>query len=135
MGKPLFSYQRIADAFGYQASQNINNYVREYEQCDENLFDYLRHKRKVEPVVVEAVRTELSKDILAKTEVVRVQVNHRLGRHDITSDNIRVAFEQIPCTVIRQHAMRGLADGAFHSKETVVLAELFAALEHDGAGG
>ena len=33
-GKPFFSYQRIADEFGYKARQNINNYVREYEACD-----------------------------------------------------------------------------------------------------
>jgi len=45
-GKPLFSYQAIADAFGYKARQNINNFVHEYEQCNENVFDYLRHKRK-----------------------------------------------------------------------------------------
>ncbi len=122
-GKPLFSYQCLADAFSYKARQHINNYVREYAQCDENFFDYLRHKRKIDPVVVEAVRVELSKDILAKTEVVCVQVNQSLGREDITSDNIRVAFEQIPCTVIRQQAMRELAKGTFHPKERVVLAE------------
>ncbi len=134
-GKPFFSYQSLADAFRYGARQNINNYVREYEQCDENFFDYLRHKRKVDPVVVEAVRAELTKDLLAKTETVRVQVNQRLGRDDITSDNIRVAFEQIPCTMIRQQAIRGLAEGAFHPKEPLVLAELFTALEQEGVGG
>ncbi len=134
-GKPFFSYQCLADAFHYKARQNINNYVREYEQCDENFFEYLRHKRKIDPVVVEAVRAELDKDILAKTEIVRIQVNRRLGREDITSANIRTAFEQIPCTVIRQQAMRGLAEGTFHPKEQVVLAELFAVLEQDGAGG
>lgn len=134
-GKPFFSYQRIAEAFAYKARQNINNYIREYEACDENLFDYLRHKRKIDPVVVDAVRAELNQDILAKTETVRVQVNQRLGREDITSDNIRTAFEQIPCTVIRQQAMRGLAEGAFHPKEAVVLAELFAVLEQDGVKG
>jgi transposase-like protein len=134
-GKPFFSYQCLADAFRYKARQNINNYVREYEQCDENFFDYLRHKRKVDPVVVETVRAELTKDLLAKTETVRVQVNQRLGRDDITSDNIRVAFEQIPCTVIRQHAMRGLAEGVFHPKEPLVLAELFGVLKQEGVGG
>ncbi len=134
-GKPLFSYQCLAEAFRYKSRQNINNYVREYEQCDENFFEYLRHKRKIDPVVVEAVRTELGKDILAKTEPLRIQVNQRLGREDITSDNIRTAFEQIPCTVIRQQAIRELAEGTFHPKEQVVLAELFAALEQDRAGG
>ena len=134
-GKPLFSYQRIAAVFGYKARQNINNYVREYEQCDENLFDYLRHKRKVDPVVVEAVRAELSKNVLAKTGALCVQVNQQLGRHDLSSANIRVALEQIPCTVIRQTVLREIAAGAFHPKEDVVLAELFAVLEQREMAG
>jgi transposase-like protein len=128
-GKPFFSYQRIADEFGYKARQNINNYVREYERCDENMFDYLRHKRKVDPVVVEAVRKELDKDVLSKTGALRIRVNHRLERTDLTSANIRIALEQIPCTVIRSKVLREIAHGAFHPKEEVVLAELFAAVE------
>lgn len=129
-GKPFFSYQRIADAFAYKARQNINNDIREYEECDENLFDYLRHKRKVDPVVVKAVSEELGKDVFAKTSALRIRVNQHLGRDDLTSANIRVALEQIPCTVIRATVLRELAEGAFHPKEEVVLAELFAAVEH-----
>jgi transposase-like protein len=130
-GKPFFSYQRIADAFAYKARQNINNYVREYEACDENLFDYLRHKRKVDPVVVNTVRDELGKDVLAKTGVLCTRVNQHLGRDDLTCANIRVALEQIPCTVIRATVLRDMTAGAFHPKEKVVLTELFAALEDD----
>jgi hypothetical protein len=134
-GKPFFSYQRIAEAFAYKARQNINNYVREYEACDENLFDYLRHKRKVDPVVVNAVRDELGNDVLAKTSELRLRVNQHLGREDLTSTNIRVALEQIPCTVMRQKVLREIAAGAFHPKEEVVLAELFAAVEQDHLRG
>ena len=134
-GKPFFSYQQIADAFAYKARQNINNYIREYEECDENLFDYLRHKRKVDPVVVKAVREELGKDVLAKTSALRIRVNQHLGRDDLTSANIRVALEQIPCTVIRATVLRELAAGAFHPKEEVVFAELFAAVEHGTMSG
>jgi transposase-like protein len=134
-GKPFFSYQRIADAFAYQARQNINNYIREYAECDENLFDYLRHKRKVDPVVVNAVREELGQHVLAKTGELRDHVNQRLGRNDITSAHIRVALEQIPCTTVRQSVLREIAEGAFHPKEEVVLAEVFAALEHETGRG
>ena len=122
-GKPLFSYQRLAEVFGYQARQNSNNSVREYEQCDENLVDYLRHKRKVDPVVVEAVREELGKDMLARTGELRIRVNQHLGRDDLTSANIRVALEQIPCTVMRSKVLREIAEGAFHPKEDIGLAE------------
>jgi len=134
-GKPFFSYQCIADAFAYQARQNINNYVREYEACDENLFEYLRHKRKVDPVVVHAVCEELGKDVLAKTGTLCTRVNQHLGRDDLTSANIRVALEQIPCTVMRATVLREIAEGAFHPKEQVVLAEVFAALAHDERTG
>ena len=127
--KPLFSYQRIAEVFGYPARQNIHNYIREDDQCDENLFDYLRHKRKVDPTVVEAVREELSKNILARTDELRIRVNQQLGRDDLTSANIRVALEQIPCPVIRSNVLREIAKGALHPKEDIVLAELFAAIE------
>ncbi len=108
---------RLVDAFRNKARQHINNDVRESEPCDENVFGDLRHNHKVDPVMVEAVCGELSQDILAKTDVVRVPVNQRLGREDITSDNIRVAFAHIPCIVIRQQAMRELANRAFQSKE------------------
>lgn len=134
-GKPLFSYQAIADAFAYKARQNINNFVREYEQCDENLFDYLRHKRKVDPVVVEAVREELRKDVLVKSGELCLRVNQRLGRDDLTSANIRAALEQIACTVIRQSVLREIAAGSFHPKEEVVLAELFAAFDQGDESG
>ena len=133
-GTPFFSYQRIADAFGYKARQNINNYLREYEDCDENLFDYLRHNRKVEPVVVEAVRRELGKDVLATTSELGIRVNQRLGREDLSSANIRVALAHIPCTVIRANVLRELAKGAFHPKEEVVVAELFEIVEREALG-
>jgi transposase-like protein len=134
-GKPLFSYQAIADAFGYNARQNINNFVREYEQCDENLFDYLRHKRKVDPVVVEAVREEVRRDVLLPSGELRIRVNHRLGRDDLTCANIRVALEQIPCSVIRGPMFREIAAGSFHPKEEVVLRALFTFFEHDDQRG
>lgn len=134
-GKALFSYQIIADAFKYKSRQNINNFVREYESCDENVFDYLRHKRKVDPLVVEAVTEELRKDVLIKTGVLRDRVNQRLHRSDLTSANIRVALEQISCTVIRNTVLREIEQGRFHPKEERVLAELFSALEQDDAIG
>jgi transposase-like protein len=134
-GKPFFSYQCLATAFMYKARQNIHNYLHEYEACDESLFEFLRHKRKVDPVVVQAVREELGHDVLAKTGALCARVNQQLAREDLTAANIRVALDQIPCTVIRTTVFRELAAGTLHPKEEVVLAELFAAVEHhEGTG-
>ena len=81
--------------------------------------------------MVNAVCDQLGKDVLANTSALRLRVNQHLGWEDLTSANIRVALEQIPCTVMRQKVLRELATGAFHPKEEVVLAELFAAVEQD----
>jgi transposase-like protein len=134
-GKPLFRYQRMADAFGEKTRQNSNNDVREDEQWDANLVEYLRHKRKVDPVVVEAGRDEFGRDGLVKTGEVRMRVNQRLGREDLPSATIRVAFEHIPCTVVRARVVQEIAEGAFHPREEVGLAELFAAVEHGDVSG
>ena len=80
-------------------------------------------------ILIPAVRKELGKDVLAKTRELRIRVNQQLGREDLTSANIGVALEHIPCTVIRAKVLREIADGSFHPKEELVLAELFAAVE------
>ncbi len=85
--------------------------------------------------MVNAVRDELGHDVLAKTGALRARVNRHLGRDDLASATIRVALEQIPCTVIRATVLREVAQGTFHPKEKVVLAELFTALEHDAVIG
>jgi transposase-like protein len=40
-GKPLFSYETIAKAFGYKARQNIQNYLGEFDQCGEDFQAFL----------------------------------------------------------------------------------------------
>ncbi len=128
-GKPLLTYQAIADVFGYEDRRNINNVVREYTKCNENFFDDLRRKRNVDARVVEAVKEELRDNVLVKSDVLRDRVNQRLRRRDLTSDNITAALEQIPCTAIRSIVLREIEKGAFHPKEELVLEELFAMFE------
>ena len=50
-GNPLFTYQHLADVFGYQHRQNSQNFWQEFEQWGENLLTYLQHKRKVDQTV------------------------------------------------------------------------------------
>jgi hypothetical protein len=64
------------------------------------------------------------RDVLAKSGALRIRVNQRLGRKDLTSANLRVALEQIPCTVIHQKVLHEAAVGAFHPKEEVVLTHI-----------
>lgn len=54
-GKPLFTHEQIAKAFGYKARQNIQNFEQEFTKCGGDLLAYLQRKCKVDALVVEAV--------------------------------------------------------------------------------
>jgi len=54
-GKPLWTYQEIADACGHKARQNIENFVGEFRTADEDLYQYLspnnaKHDRLCGPI-------------------------------------------------------------------------------------
>ena len=74
-GNPLFTYQQIADMFGYQHRQNIQNFWQEFEQCGEDLRAYLQHKRKVDQSVVAAVTAAVRQRPLAKGALLCQQVS------------------------------------------------------------
>ncbi len=130
-GKPLFTFQEIADAFGYGDRRNIDNYWREFEKCGENFLDYLNRKRKVDRIVVAAVEGELKADIFSSIAELRDRTNKRLGRTDLSDSNIVAALEQIPGTVIRTELLSKWDKGKFQPKEEAILEEVMSALEGD----
>jgi transposase-like protein len=127
-GKPFFTHEQVAKAFGYRARQNTQNFDQELRQCDGDLLAYLQHKRKVDASVVEAVREAVRQRPLASAPQLYPQVVARLGRPDLTAANIRTALHEVPCTVIRPVLQRQWEQGRFHPKEEVVLEEALAAL-------
>ncbi|SLM30463.1 hypothetical protein MTBBW1_2280005 [Desulfamplus magnetovallimortis] len=128
-GKHLFTFQMIADTFGYGDRRNVNNYWREFEQCEKNIPDYIQRKRKVDQEVVQAVQAELKENIQAPLPELCEKTNERLGRSDLTSANIQAALEQIPCTVIRKVIRSRWEAGTFYPKEEVILEEAMSALQ------
>jgi transposase-like protein len=40
-GKPLFTYQQLADAFGYKARQNVENFVAEFRASEQSFVQFL----------------------------------------------------------------------------------------------
>jgi transposase-like protein len=127
--RPLFTFKKIADAFGYPDRRNVNNYWRDFEQCGQDILDYIRRKRKVDENVVQAVQSELAGNIQAKLPELCLKTNERLGRSDLTPENIQTALEQIPCTVIRREVIYRWESGTFHPKEKYILEEAMAALQ------
>jgi len=127
-GKPLFTYQQLADGFGYQHRQNIQNFWQEFEQRGADFLAYLQRTRKVDQSVVDAVTEAIRQRPLAHVSHVCQQGSTQLGRTDLTPANIHTALEEVPCTVIRPILQQQWEEGTFHPKEKVVLQAAFAAL-------
>lgn len=127
-GKPLFTYQQLAEVFGYAHRQNMQNFWQEFEHAEEDLFRYLLRKRKVEASVIEAVTEVVRQHPLADAVQICREVSARLNRPELTPANMRTALEDVPCTVIRPVLQQQWEQGTFHPKEEVLLQEAFAAL-------
>jgi len=75
-GKPLFTYQQLADAFGYGARQNVENFVAEFRASQHSFLQFLsrvttKHDRlfpKVEAQVLSSVFLSLHQHYLAFCE-------------------------------------------------------------------
>jgi transposase-like protein len=128
-GKPLFTYEQIAKAFGYKSRQNIQNFEGEFKACGSDILSYLRRKCKVDDSVVDAVAALLRQFPLAPATELCPLVQECLKRPDITPPNIRKAIQQVPCSVIRPILQQQWEQGEFHPKEAVILQLALAALQ------
>lgn len=59
-GKPLFTYQEIADALGYKARQNVENFVAEFRATGGDMHQYVspnntKHHRLCEPIAEQII--------------------------------------------------------------------------------
>lgn len=133
-GKAVYTFQEIAEAFGYADRRNVHNYWQEFVACEREFVAFLRRKRKVDDTVVAAVEAELRAHIWSSLSALCARTNQRLGRSDVTVPNIQAALEQIPCSVIRDVVVSGWEAGRFHPKEGVILEEVMVALETGALG-
>jgi hypothetical protein len=65
-GKALFTFQELSALFGSNNRQASSQHMEDFRDCGCDFLQYLTRKRKVDCVVVEAVRQELIRDPLAK---------------------------------------------------------------------
>lgn len=130
-GKPLFTHQELATAFGYAARQNVQNFEQAFRACDGDLLRYLQRKRKVDASVVKVVGELLRHAPFASASELCPEAQTRLNRPELTPENIRTAIEQVSCCVIRSVLQRQWEHGEFHPTEAHLLqaacAELLAA--------
>ncbi len=128
-GKPLFTNQQLATAFGYSARQHVQNFEQEFRACESDLLRSLQRKRKVDASVLEALREALRRQPLAPATELCPQVQERLKRPELTLSKIREAMKHVPCTAIRPLLQQHWERGEFHPKEVVLLQRAFTALQ------
>jgi len=127
-GKPLVTYQELAEGFAYPDRRNIHNFLQEFQACEADFEQYLRRKRKVDAAA--AVTEEVRQAPLESESVLGERVAARLGRDDLSSANIPAALEQVPCPVIRGPLRREWEAGTFHPQEDVLLQEALVVRQH-----
>lgn len=123
-GNSVFTFQELSVLFDSNNRQASSQHMEDFRECGCDFLAYLTRKRKVDRVVVEAVREELIRDPLAKLVELRDRVNTKLGRNDLKSANMKVALEQIPCEQIRDAMLNQLTRGKAHYQETYLLSEM-----------
>jgi transposase-like protein len=123
-GKPFFTLQELAELVGRANRQAASQHVEEFRQCGEDFRTFVRRRRKVDAMVVEAVLAELLKTPLAGPTELLSRVNAQLGRRDLTVANMDSALEQISCRQVLRVLRRQLEAGQMHYQEAYLLAEL-----------
>jgi transposase-like protein len=124
MGRHVFTFQELSVLFDSNNRQASSQHMEDFRECGCDFLQYLTRKRKVDCVVVEAVRQELIGDPLVKLVELQERVSARLGRKDLTSANMKAALEQISCEQIRDAIQNQLAMGKAHYQETYLLSEM-----------
>ncbi|MCP3999905.1 MAG: transposase, partial [Gammaproteobacteria bacterium] len=133
-GKRMFTFQTLSALFESTNRQASSQHMEDFRDSGCDFLAYLTRKRKVDSVVVEAVRQELMVDPLAKVVELQDGVNAKLERKDLTQANIKVALEQIPYDEIRKTILTQLTKGTAHYQESYLLSEMMEASEARAVG-
>ena len=123
-GNHVFTFQELSVLFDSNNRQASSQHMEDFRDCGCDFLAYLTRQRKVDIVVVEAVRHELRQDPLAKLVDLQDRVNASLCRKDLTSGNIKAALDQIPCDEIRNAMVSQLTSGKAHYQEEYLLMEM-----------
>ncbi len=130
-GQPLFSHQELAQVVGSSNRQASSRHVELFSACGRDFMAFVRHQRKVDDSVVQAVLTQLHEKPLATVGQLKAKVNCALGVMNLSEANIAAALEQISAKQIRRLMAKQLKAGGAHYKEEYLLEELMSQLGKD----
>ena len=131
-GKPVYTFQDLSVIVDSDNRQASSGHMERFRECGCDILAFLTRKRKVDSEVVDAVTQELLDTPLAEISELSQRVNARLGRDDLSPDNIKAALDQIPCSEIRATLRKQIASGEAHYQEEYLLGEMMSSMPRIG---
>jgi len=134
-GRPLVTYDRLAEALDYADRRNVHNYGMEFEACGSDLEAFLVRRKKVDAEVVARCQQIWQGHPLWSAAQVYKAYKQRWPESGATLSeaNIRTAGHQVDFLSIQSVLRRQLEDGSASYRESVLIEELLD-LASKGAG-
>ena len=127
-GRPVVTFERLAEGLGYADRRNVHNYWREFEACGGDLEAFLVRQKKVDAEVV--ARCEqlwqahpLWTAVQVHAEYVRCWPESGAS---LSEANICTAGHQVDFLAIQQRLRQQLREGRVSYPEPVLIEELLA---------
>lgn len=123
-GKPLFTLQQLSCLVLSSNRQAASQHLEDFRDCDYDFKRLLTRQRKVDEIVVSALKEELMTDPLASIAQLKEHTNNRLERNDLSSANIQAALEQIDASILRTAIQREMQKGNARYKEETLMSDI-----------
>jgi transposase-like protein len=133
-GRPLVTYEHIAQALGYADRRNVHTFWAEFEADGADLAAFLQRRKKVDAEVVARCEQIWQAHPLWSSAQVHAEFVRRWPEQGarLSEQNIRTAGQQVGFLGMQHALRRQWAEGHSHYQEPVFLAALLD-LAHAGA--
>ena len=122
-GRPLVTYEYLAQALGYADRRNVHNFWAEFEASGSDLAAFMQRRKKVDAEVVARCEHIWKAHPLWTCGQVHAEFRRRWPEagEQLSEQNIRTAGHQVGFLGIQSVLRRQLADGQVHYKEPVLI--------------
>lgn len=127
-GRPLVTFERLAEGLGYADRRNVHNYWMEFEACGGDLEAFLVRQKKVDAEVV--ARCQQLWQVHPLWTPAQVLAQYRCQWPEsgagLNEANIRTAGQQVDFLGIQSRLRRQLREGQVSYPEPVLIEQLLA---------
>jgi len=125
-GRPVVTFERLAEALGYADRRNVHNFWMAFEACGGDLEAFLVRRKKVDAEVVARCEQLWQAHPLWTPAQVLAEYVRRWPEQgaSLREANIATAGHQVDFLAIQQRLRRQLAEGKVSYPEPVLIAEL-----------